>query len=174
MFVEETSCQVRQGPKLQIQFASRNPGQARLPLEAIGNDRRVHGHWAQSGRPRRYPPLPPSTSVMKRATGIVPVPHSRLGPFAGRGSQCCASQRSLSYCDDDAQHSHVVETQETETPPGQAFHRRGQQRQPAARQALESRARRRPKRNLDTRTKRWGIRPTPYGRTADGAPVALS
>ncbi|UKZ85820.1 uncharacterized protein TrAFT101_001665 [Trichoderma asperellum] len=87
---------------------------------------------------------------MKRTTGIVPVPHSRLlalGPFAGRGSQCCAPQRSLSYCDDDAQHSHVVETQETETPPGQVFHRRGQQLQPAARQALESRARRRPKGN---------------------------
>lgn len=113
--LKRQSCQVRKGPKLKGQFWTPEPWTSHLPLEAIGNQRRVHGHWAQSGSQKRYP----SPKCISNETNDRHCPPFRILACWRRvhllGEDppmlCPPKDRSLSYCDDDAQRSHVVETQ---------------------------------------------------------------
>lgn len=62
-----------------------------LPLEAIGNQRRVHGRWAQSGHQKRYP-SPISISNETNDRHCPPFRNSLAGRvhLLGEDPQCCA------------------------------------------------------------------------------------
>lgn len=173
MFVEEEKLPGSQRPNLQIQFAPRNPGHATCRLRQSGITK---GTWALGAiwQPEEVPP-PPSVSAMKRTTGIVaPVPHSRLlalGPFAGRGSQCCAPRDPYLTVMTMRSARTLLKRRNRGAPRPSVSSARPAaptRRTPSAVVARAKTTKR------EWKDKRWGIRPTPYGRTADGAPVALS